>query len=154
VTMRGKRVGRWILLGIVVIGAAAWWSLGRDADAPAGEVPSALLGGDPAAVERVVPADVRIRVEVLNGTSTRGLARRATFHLRDLGFDVVGSGNAASREDSSLVLVHTGRMDWGELAARALGGARIEARPDTSRYLDLTIVLGSAWRAPAEALHP
>lgn len=152
--MRGRGIGRWILLGVVVVAAAAWWWTQRDAGAPAGEAPAALLGGDPTSVDRIVPEGVRIRVEVLNGTTTRGLARRATFHLRDLGFDVVGSGNAATREDSSVVLVHTGRMDWGELAARALGGARLEARPDTSRYLDLTIVLGSAWRPPTEAFHP
>jgi hypothetical protein len=105
-------------------------------------------------IERLVPESVRIRVEVLNATDTRGLARRATFHLRDLGFDVVGSGNSAERPDSSVVIVRTGRRDWAELASRALGGARIEERPDSSRHLDLTILLGAAWRPPPEAFHP
>ena len=35
------------------------------------------------------PEGVRIRVQVLNATKTRGLARRATMLLRDRGFDVV-----------------------------------------------------------------
>lgn len=107
-----------------------------------------------ARVARLVADSVRIKVEVLNGTDIRGLARRGTFALRDLGFDVVGTGNSSEKVDSSVVYVHSGRMDWGELAAQGLGGARVVARPDTSRYLDLTIVLGRAWRPPAETFHP
>jgi hypothetical protein len=149
--MNGKGKGRWILLAIVLVALGAWFIAGRD-DRTAG---GGLLGrSGPRAVERIVPDTLRIRVEVLNATTTRGLARRATFHLRDLGFDVVGSGNSAERQDSSVVIVRTGRRDWGELAAKALGGARIEERPDTSRYLDLTILLGAAWRPPPEAFHP
>ena len=48
--------------------------------------------------EKQVPASVisgeRIRVQVLNATTSRGLARRATFFLRDKGFDVVEIGTA------------------------------------------------------------
>jgi len=107
-----------------------------------------------ARIERVVPDSVRITVEVLNATTIRGLARRATFHLRDLGFDVVASGNSGERLDSTVVLVRSGRMDWGKLAAAGLGGARVEARPDTSRYLDLTILFGTSWQPPRETFHP
>ena len=107
-----------------------------------------------APVERVVEDSVRIRVEVLNGTGMRGAARRATTAMRDAGFDVVSSGNATERADSSLVLVRGGRMDWGALAAKALGGARVEARPDSSRYVDLTIIVGIRWRPPPEPLDP
>jgi hypothetical protein len=103
---------------------------------------------------RIVPDSVRIRVEVLNGTPTRGLSRRATRVLRDAGFDIVASGTAPERTDSSIVLVRSGQMAWGELAARALKGARVELRPDTSRYLDLTIIIGASWRPPAEAFDP
>lgn len=147
--MKGK--GRWILLAAVMAAALAWWLTGRGDDGAAG----GFLGrSGTRAVERVVPESLRIRVEVLNATTTRGLARRATFHLRDLGFDVVSSGNSAERQDSTVVIVHTARMDWGELAAQALGGARVQARPDSSRYLDLTILLGASWRPPPEAFHP
>ena len=74
--------------------------------------------------------------------------------MRDGGFDVVGSGNWTERLDSSLVIVRSGRMDWGALAAQTLGGARVVARPDSSRYLDLTIVVGTLWRPPAEPFDP
>lgn len=145
-----KGTGRWFLLAIVLIAIGlalrAW--VARDG-ARGGTVSNAS-----AEVERVVPDSVRIRVEVLNATTIRGLARTATFHLRDLGFDVVGSGNSAERHDSSVVIVRSGRTEWGELAAKALGGARVESRPDTSRYVDLTILLGTGWRPPAETFHP
>jgi hypothetical protein len=135
----------------VLAALALWFVSGREGRSAAGGV----FGRAPSPpIERIVPDSDRIRVEVLNATTMRGLARRATFYLRDLGFDVVGSGNSAARHDSSVVIVHTGRRDWGELAARALGGARLEERPDTSRYLDLTILLGTAWRPPPEAFHP
>ena len=105
---------------------------------------------------RVVPDSVRIKVEVLNATATRGLGRLATAWLRDKGFDVVGTGTApeADRRDSSLVIDRSGHPEWARLAAEAIGGARIESRPDSLRYLDLTILLGRSWRPPPQALYP
>lgn len=141
--------GRWILIALLLLLGAGWWtyrSFGADADQGKRELAQR--------VERVVPADVRIKVEVLNASGVRGLARQATFFLRDAGFDVVANGNSSERPDSTVVLVRSGRMDWGELAAKALGGARVEARPDSSRYLDLTILLHGSWRPPAESFHP
>ena len=141
--MRGT--GRWIALTLVVAlgGWLGWrWSRGGDAS------------GRPGRIERVVPESQRIRVEVMNAAGTRGLARRATAVLRDAGFDVVGSGNWAVRLDSNLVLVRSGDTTWASVAARVLGGARVESRPDSSRYLDLTIVLGAAWRPPPEPFDP
>lgn len=138
--------GRWILLGLLLaagVYAGGRWLLAQREGSPASN-----------GVARIVPPGERIKVEVLNATTIRGLARRATFHLRDLGFDVVSNGNSSERLDSSVVLVRSGRMDWGELAAQGLGGARVEARPDSSRYLDLTILLGTSWRPPPEPFHP
>ena len=142
--MRGK--GRWIVLGLLVLvsGWIAWGAFDDRADDRRAA----------ARVERIVPETLRIRVEVMNAAGTRGLARRATSVLRDAGFDVVGSGNWTERLDSNLVLVRSGNLEWGALAARTLGGARVEARPDSSRYLDLTIVLGAAWRPPPEPFDP
>jgi hypothetical protein len=97
---------------------------------------------------------VRIKVEVLNATNVRGLARRATFALRDAGFDVVGYGNDPDLRDSTLVLVRSGKTDWAERLARVLGGARVESRPDSSRYLDITVLLGSDWRPPTKPFNP
>src|SRR4051812_9899181 len=56
--------------------------------------------------------DTRIRVEVLNATATRGLARRATIQLRDGGFDVVQIGTVSEQRDSTLVLDRSGHPEW------------------------------------------
>ena len=96
----------------------------------------------------------RVRVQVLNATTTRGLARRATMLLRDRGFDVVEMGTSPTQLDSTLVLDRSGHPDRARRVAEALGGARVEARPDSSRYLDVTVIIGGGWRAPAEPFHP
>jgi hypothetical protein len=113
-------------------------------------------GGTPGAprIQRVVPESLRIKVEVLNASGITGQARRATAVLRSMGFDVVASGNADTRVDSTTVLVRSGRDDWGALAAEGLQARRVTSRPDNSRYLDLTILLGPDWRPPPQAFYP
>ncbi|HEX6536339.1 MAG TPA: LytR C-terminal domain-containing protein [Gemmatimonadaceae bacterium] len=119
--------------------------------------PSGGEGGALASLHRVdahAPANVRIEVEVLNATRVQGLARRATFHLRDRGFDVVESGNARERRDSTLVLDRSGHPEWARLVARAMGGAAVVSRPDSSRYVDVTVLIGASWRPPTEPFYP
>ena len=99
------------------------------------------------------PAGVRIKVEVLNATTIRGLARRATLFLRDRGFDVVGTGTVRDARDSTLVLDRSGHPEWAALVAKALN-ARMESRPDSSRYLDVTVLLGGNWRPPPLPFYP
>jgi len=98
----------------------------------------------------------RVIIEVLNASGIRGLGRRATAVLRERGFDVVYTANApdTTRRDSTLVLDRAGRPEDAARVARALGGARVEARPDSSRYVHMTVLLGGAWRPPANALYP
>jgi LytR cell envelope-related transcriptional attenuator len=101
------------------------------------------------------PVATRIRVQVLNATAVRGLARRATLHLRDRGFDVLEIGTSTEQLDSTLVLDRSGHPDWARKVAEALGqGTRVESRPDSSRYLDVTVLLGRTWRPPAEPFYP
>jgi hypothetical protein len=105
-------------------------------------------------VDAEAPAGVRIRVEVLNATRVRGLARRATMHLRDRGFDVVTVGTSREARDSTVVLDRSGHPDWAALVAKALGGARVDQARDSSRYLDVTVLIGASWRPPAEPFYP
>jgi hypothetical protein len=105
-------------------------------------------------VDARAPAGVRIKVEVLNASTVRGLARRATMHLRDRGFDVVASGTSRARLDSTLVLDRSGHPNWARLVGQAMGGARVESRPDSSRYLDVTVLIGASWTPPTEPLYP
>ncbi len=101
----------------------------------------------------MVPAGVRIKVEVLNGTGTAGLARKATMFLRDRGFDVVETGNSIEKRAKTIVMDRSGHPDWAGLVARAMS-ARSENRPDTTRYLDVTVILGDDWRPPPLPFYP
>jgi hypothetical protein len=103
--------------------------------------------------ETLVPTGIRIKVEVLNATDTKGLARRATMFLRDRGFDVVAIGTSRERRSNTLVLDRSGHPDWAALAAKPFN-ARVEARPDSSRYLDVTVLIGSDWHPPALPFYP
>lgn len=103
---------------------------------------------------RMVPESVRVKIVVLNATDTRGLARSAMLHLRDAGFDVVFFGNTPERADTSIVLDRSGHAEWAALAAKAMGRARVEQRPDSSHYLDLTVLVGRNWTPSREPLRP
>jgi hypothetical protein len=128
------------ILGGIVVANIALRNAGRDDRVPVPDVNDAT--------------GQRVRVQVLNATTTRGLARRATMALRDRGFDVVETGTAPTQLDSTVVLDRSGHPDWARRVADALGGARVEARPDSSRYLDVTVLLGRSWRPPAEPFYP
>lgn len=96
----------------------------------------------------------RITVEVLNATKVRGLARRAALTLRDQGFDVVSTGTNRDPFDSTQVLDRTGHREWALRAARAMGGATVLVRPDSSRDVDLTVLIGASWRPPSQPFYP
>ena len=128
---------------VVAGGFRYWWRRADAAPAPAAPVPDVSA-----------PAGERVRVEVLNATTTRGLARAATFALRRAGFDVVLIGTAGRQQDSTVVLDRSGRPGWAARVAKALGGARVESRPDSTFYVDVTVLLGRTWRSPPEPLRP
>ena len=101
--------------------------------------------GAPAVVSDAGTA-TRVRVEVLNAAGVPGLARAATERLRDAGFDVVYFGNAGSSGgDTSMVLHRAGRPDDARRVAEALSIGRVRTRPDTTLYLEATVVLGRDW---------
>ncbi|MGQ0647526.1 MAG: LytR C-terminal domain-containing protein [Gemmatimonadaceae bacterium] len=146
--MEPRAIKRAVAVAMVVaaLAMAAWWVWRRDRSPGSPTVAPVLAP--------VVPSGVRVRVEVLNASAVRGLARRATLYLRDMGFDVVRFDNDNSRRDTTLVLDRTGHPEWARLASGALGGAPVESRPDSSRFVDLTILLGTNWRPPAQPFHP
>lgn len=148
--MEHRALKRLILAGalVAVAGVTTWAYASRAWRARDG-------GPAPSGVQRIVPTDTRIRVEVLNGTNVRGLARRASLYLRDLGFDVVRFDQDSTAErTTTLVLDRTAHPDWARMLSAALEGSRVEVRPDTSRYVDITVLLGSDWRPPAKAFYP
>lgn len=93
------------------------------------------------------PPEGRVRVEVLNAAGIPNLARTATLRLRDRGFDVVYFGNARGfSPDTSLVLDRAHHPDAARQVAAAIGIDRVLTRPDTSLYLDVSVVLGKDWK--------
>jgi len=140
-----RRYGRIILVLLILVGIGwiAWQFL---ALRPA-------RSGIAAPEDARAPEGVRIKVEVLNATQTRGLARKATIYLRDRGFDVVGSGNVAEQRASTVVYDRSAHPEWARLVGRAMNAPVVE-RPDTSRYLDVTVLLGGDWRPPPLPFHP
>ena len=100
----------------------------------------------------------RIVVEVLNATSRSGLARTGTRVLRRAGIDVVSYGTAApmpERFDSTRILVRRGNRDAGERVRRALQVGTVVMQPDSTRLVDVSVLLGAdfAARAPLD-FHP
>lgn len=147
-TARGEKTARYetLLLAIVfAIGLAFLVSFVRGLGSPGPAAP------ETPSVESNAPANLderRVgRVEVLNATRVAGIAREATQRLRDAGFDVVSFGNAEiSDADSSIVYSRIPDDEIARAAAAALGIDRVEVRPDTSLYLDVSVVLGADWR--------
>lgn len=141
--------GRILVLSVVVIalgsagllGARRWYS-GR---------PGIAVGDTTSA-----PQGQRILVEVLNSSGVGGLARRATFLLRDRGFDVIGFGNDPNgRQSQTVILDYTNKPEAAERLARVLGGADIKrARDSLDRGIDLTVRLGSSYKLHEESFHP
>lgn len=144
-TLTGRRYGRMIvaLLLIVGLGWLGWHEWTRRRPASEASAPA----------DAKAPAGTRIKVEVINATRTNGLARRATSFLRDRGFDVVGSGTASEQRTTTLVLDRSGHPEWAYLVGRAVKG-KVEASPDSSRYLDVTVLLGADWRPPPQPFDP
>jgi 3-oxoacyl-ACP reductase-like protein len=120
--------------------------------APAG-APVAGAAPTVASTERA-PDGAHVRVQVLNATKIHGLARRATLVLRDRGFDVVETGTLKQAHDTTIVYDLSGHDDWARRIAHAFSPARVVARTDSSRYLDIAVVLGSTWRPPAQPFYP
>jgi hypothetical protein len=111
--------------------------------------------GEPApSLEREAPPDPpavwdRVRVEVLNAGGVRGMAGEARDHLRDEGFDVVFYGNAATFDrEETLVLARTGSVGAARAVAERLGAELVASEPDSARFVDVTVLLGSSWVRP------
>ena len=136
---------------IVVAGAAGSWWLRSENTASVG-----ISAGAPQLDPRgMAPAGQRVRVRVVNTTKSRGLARRASDFVRDLGFDVVDYDSDSKLQDQTTVVSHTGHRDWAERLARGVKADTIVTRAEsTLHYVDLTLLIGSNWKPPAKAFRP
>jgi len=152
--MKRRRILIVVLLGLILAGAGAAASAHRRHPAAPGAPGSSAPGVTDAPSPLRVADSLRIRVQVLNGTKTHGLARRATMLLRDRGLDVVEIGTIGETRDTTLVLDLSGHPEWAKRVAQIMGVTRIETRTDSSRYLDIAVILGSTWHPPAGPFRP
>ena len=133
---KGRVVALILLTSAGVAGTAAYAGLGR---------PEPIVS--PSAEVRA-PAE-RVRVEVLNAGGVSGRARDATAHVRDAGFDVVEWGNLRPFDrDSSVVIDRVGRRDLARAVANVLGIRNVLSEPDSNLFVEVTVLLGSAWSRP------
>lgn len=153
---RRRRSG-WIVLALVVlvvtVALAGYWQQSRGAGTPLLGAPREM-GATLDDSSARAPADQRVQVRVVNATTTRGLARRATLVLRDFGYDVVDFDTESRRRSTTLVQVHTGKTEVGERILRVLGTGELATTTDSLRYLDFTILVGSDWKPPTKPLRP
>ena len=118
---------------------------------------AACSGGSPDG--HPIPGDrgPAITVEVLNASGKAGEARVGTRLLRRAGIDVVFFGNAAaSGLDSTRIIVRRGDTKPAERVRAALGQGRIEVQLDSSKLLDVSVLLGADFSASNSSLdfHP
>jgi hypothetical protein len=124
---------RVLLVAVLLLGAgAAAWTLRSTTPAPEPR-PRA-------------PEGIRVVVEVDNAGGKSDMARRLTLELRDVGFDVVRYGTAG-RSDLEVTVVYdrSGRPGLAEAVRAALGVGVVESAPDSTRLVDVSVLLGRDW---------
>ncbi len=86
-----------------------------------------------------------IRIEILNGTTLSGLAKKTKDLFQSYGFEVVSMGNAPSTDlANTMVIDRKGKPALAERAAKIIKCERISAQIEasTAQDVDVTIMLG------------
>jgi len=150
---RGRRALRW-LGALALVGLLAAFVISFVTGL--GATPDERVTGDAQqGGRRLDGMGPRVRVEVLNAAGVAGLARRATEHLRDRGFDVVAFGNAAvSGQARTIVFARTSDVDDARAVAAALGVDSVALEPDPQLFLDVTVQLGRDWPPTTDSSPP
>jgi len=101
----------------------------------------------PAASSPAALAPSSVRVEVLNGAGTAGLAARVAAEARQAGFVVTATGNAGSFTYTQAVIHYApGQLAKAQaLEAQVVGGALLRADPSLTGA-DVALVVGAQWQ--------
>lgn len=113
-------------------------------------LPAACGGGGAPSTLPAHEETGRVTVEVLNASGRAGYARRATRSLREGGLDVLYYGNAGESRDSTLVLIRRGDREAGQQVARLLGVGTVQVGLDSTRRVDVSVLLGRDWIPPSD----
>jgi hypothetical protein len=133
-----------------------WWVAGVIAVTCVAVAASSLLVPKPVPDDAVLQRSWdslprRVVVEVLNSGGVAGAGRAGTLLLRRAGLDVVNLANADSAHRGRVrnqVLVRRGDTTGVGRALEALGDAEVITAPDSTRLVDLTVLLGKEFRVP------
>lgn len=94
-------------------------------------------------VEADFEETLTVTVEILNGTSVDGLARRTKALFESYGFDVVAFSNADSDKYlNTIVLDRRGKHEAARRVAEVIHCERIHVREEAGAEADVTIILG------------
>ena len=97
--------------------------------------------------------DPKLNVTVLNGTTTAGLANQVGDALAAKGWKVVSRANASQSNITTTVVYYSDPKNAGAAlgAAQSLPGATTALTQDFAETgADLTVVVGSDYKAPAQ----
>jgi LCP family protein required for cell wall assembly len=86
-------------------------AIARDVTVPKVSRPSAPASG----AQLLTTSPSKVKVEVLNGSGVRGIADQAATDLTSRGFDVTGTGNAASFAYTKSVIEYSSAADMAEV---------------------------------------
>jgi hypothetical protein len=87
-----------------------------------------------------------IRIQVLNGCGTEGVAEEVASCLRDAGFDIVGTGNADAFDyQHTLVIDRCGSMDKAIKVGKVLQCEKVMVQRIAAPAGDVAVVVGSDW---------
>jgi hypothetical protein len=94
------------------------------------------------------PASHSGKLQVLNGTSTSGLALKVAQKLRAAGFEIVATAPAAKSYPKTTIFYQPGKDQLARDVASVLGlGAIAPAPANLDRAIPVTVVVGADYRA-------
>ncbi|AEJ61329.1 membrane-bound protein LytR [Spirochaeta thermophila DSM 6578] len=89
------------------------------------------------------PIERRVTLQILNGTTVQGLARRTATLFEGFGYEVVSIGNAESdQEEYTRIIDRRGDPERAQNVARIIHCTRVESLMDSDPPADITIILG------------
>ncbi len=107
---------------------------------------SQLVNLPSVAVDKKLKMSSRITAEVWNATNRPKLARKLTKYLRERNVDVVRFGNYGGNKKYTQIISRTGDLKPVREVSMIIGCRDIKTELDTSRMVDINIVIGSDFK--------
>jgi hypothetical protein len=92
------------------------------------------------------PASGSFRIEILNGTGEKGLARRAAVSMMKRGIDVFKVANADRFDYTESVLIARRRNDQLQLLGEMMGCENVVEQMKRDSFVDATLIIGADYQ--------